>query len=64
VYKRQLQAKDWEADLGIDAVTVSIGLASLTHDLAPAHKLLDAADLALYRAKEQGRNRTCSTLDV
>jgi len=59
-----LQAKDWEADLGIDAVTVSIGLASLTHDLAPAHKLLDAADLALYRAKEQGRNRTCSTLDV
>ncbi len=54
-----LEAKDWEADLQIDAVTVSIGLACFPQPQPVAAKLLDLADLALYRAKEQGRNRTC-----
>ena len=59
-----LEAKDWEGDLGLSAVTVSIGLASYPQDLSLMHKLLDQADLALYRAKELGRNRTCHARDL
>ena len=58
-----LEGKDWDADLGMDAVTVSIGLACFPAAQTPASKLLDLADLALYRAKEQGRNRTCGPLE-
>ncbi len=39
-------------------VTVSIGLATIGPGVAPAGSLLDAADSALYVAKESGRNRT------
>ena len=59
-----LEAKDWEADLDMTPVTVSIGLASYPQDISPMHKLLDQADLALYRAKELGRNRTCHAHDL
>ncbi|WP_413197120.1 GGDEF domain-containing protein [Pararobbsia alpina] len=39
-------------------VTVSIGIAVFdSTDLCTAHELIDAADRALYRAKEHGRNR-------
>lgn len=58
-----LESKDWDADLGMDALTVSIGLACFPLQ-APASKLLDLADLALYRAKELGRNRTCGMRDL
>jgi|GEM_PF-7011907 len=58
-----LEGKDWDADLGMDAVTVSIGLACFPAVQTPASKLLDLADLALYRAKEQGCNRTCGPLE-
>jgi PAS domain S-box/diguanylate cyclase (GGDEF) domain len=58
------EAKDWEGDLGVPDVTVSIGLASYPQDQPLLHKLLDQADLALYRAKENGRNRTCRAGDL
>jgi diguanylate cyclase (GGDEF)-like protein len=58
------EAKDWEGDLGVPGVTVSIGLASYPQDQPLLHKLLDQADLALYRAKESGRNRTCRAGDL
>ncbi len=38
-------------------VTVSIGIASCSDDLCTAATIVSAADKALYRAKEQGRNK-------
>lgn len=38
-------------------ITVSVGFASLADEFTSADKLFDAADAALYSAKEAGRNR-------
>lgn len=38
--------------------TVSIGIAAMTRECANAGQLLQLADTAMYRAKEDGRNRT------
>ena len=40
-------------------ITVSIGIALYAEDIARADTIVSRADLALYRAKEQGRNRYC-----
>jgi diguanylate cyclase (GGDEF)-like protein len=40
-------------------VTISIGLAQLAPDRATRSALMRAADLALYEAKDSGRNRVC-----
>ncbi|MGH8119872.1 MAG: GGDEF domain-containing protein [Gammaproteobacteria bacterium] len=37
--------------------TVSIGIASLQNDIKRANELIRRADLALYKAKDRGRNR-------
>ena len=42
-------------------VTVSIGVAEYTHENFTISGILDAADKALYLAKEMGRNRVIST---
>jgi diguanylate cyclase (GGDEF)-like protein len=44
-------------------VTVSVGVATLVGDEIDADELLEVADLALYRAKEAGRDRTWSQVD-
>ena len=46
---------EWEGD--IVRGSISIGVADTLHDAHEAHSLLSAADLALYMAKHQGRNR-------
>jgi len=38
-------------------VTISLGVASLSHDATSISKIISNADKALYRAKETGRNR-------
>lgn len=40
-------------------VEVSIGVATFPADSTTPEQLIDKADQALYRAKEQGRNRVC-----
>ena len=39
------------------AITVSIGLASLTESMKTLEELIEAADLELYQAKQTGKNR-------
>jgi len=41
-------------------ITVSIGVASLPLDTKEDDELIQMADKAMYRAKEQGRNRVCT----
>ncbi len=41
-------------------VTVSIGAAEITAEMATLESLVHQADLALYRAKESGRDRICT----
>jgi diguanylate cyclase (GGDEF)-like protein len=43
-------------------VTASLGVACLSPDDVGASALIDRADKALYRAKQEGRNRVCLSL--
>jgi len=40
-------------------VTVSLGVSTITSDIKDPAMLIKAADAALYRSKEQGRNQVC-----
>jgi len=43
----------------IFSVQVSLGVASTAGQFSSLTKLIDAADQALYQAKQTGRNRVC-----
>src|SRR5216683_539617 len=45
-------------------VTISIGVATLDHSRRDLDELIAAADLALYRAKNAGRDRVCVISDA
>jgi diguanylate cyclase (GGDEF)-like protein len=40
-------------------VTLSVGVAAFPEHGNDHHTILEQADLALYRAKDQGKNRVC-----
>ena len=42
------------------SITISIGIATLSEDCTSLEALLKRADLALYSAKQKGRNRICT----
>jgi diguanylate cyclase (GGDEF)-like protein len=44
--------------MGNRDVTVKIGIAAMTPECAKADQLLQMADTSMYRAKQDGRNRT------
>lgn len=54
----------WQNTIGINPVTLSIGVASYPQDHSDMQSILKLADSALYAAKSQGRNRTCFAKDV
>ena len=43
-----------------NSITVSIGVASYASEMCDKDQLIKAADVALYNAKDLGRNRVCS----
>ena len=53
----QIRADIAKAQIHSHPVTVSIGVTALTDDVSVADDLLWQADMALYRAKQEGRNR-------
>ena len=45
-------------------VTISIGMATFPYDSDDPIELIEMADSALYRAKREGRNRTCTYKEI
>ena len=59
------QVKRLTAEATIPGVTLSLGLASVIPNPAlTPEQLLQAADQALYQAKQQGRDRVCCSTDL
>ena len=55
--RKELARIDLECDQGAVRFTVSIGLAMFKEEDDTLDTILERADAALYRAKENGRNR-------
>ena len=58
--RETIEASDFSLGEG-PGITLSAGVASFGEDGASPAELVRAADRELYRAKELGRNRVCST---
>jgi diguanylate cyclase len=57
--RRLIESHDWSALRPGLAVTITAGVAGL-HEAEAPNELLAAADVRLYAAKHQGRNRVCA----
>jgi diguanylate cyclase (GGDEF)-like protein/putative nucleotidyltransferase with HDIG domain len=57
--RRSVAESSFEVETSVDPIhaTISIGVATFPHDGASVNELIHQADLAVYRAKLQGRNR-------
>ncbi|MEJ2356070.1 MAG: GGDEF domain-containing protein, partial [candidate division WOR-3 bacterium] len=55
--RRIIASRPISTQRGSHTVTVSIGVAGKTSEMADISSLLEKADEALFTAKEQGRNR-------
>lgn len=64
--RRVVESEPFGAGRGAITVTVSIGVASVPADGRRAADVLAAADAAMYRAKQRGRNRVevCRRMEV
>jgi diguanylate cyclase (GGDEF)-like protein len=55
--RRNVETTSIRTDLGALAITISLGVVSLDSDMDDLEALIERADLALYAAKQEGRNR-------
>lgn len=58
-FRRTIQRASWTHR----AITISVGVASITDEIQTSAELLKKSDHALYHAKENGRNRVSSSSD-
>lgn len=59
--RRRVEAESWSHLNGrLGAITISVGVATYPEHGQTAEQLFHAADLAMYKAKESGRNRVCA----
>lgn len=61
--RQTLTAVSFELDGKLVSISISSGIASLSGDQKTFDMLLSRADQALYRAKEEGRNRVVVEMD-
>lgn len=61
-YRQAVEAMDVTDSHGapVPAVTISLGVAQYPEDADDAPSMIEAADRALYRAKNRGRNMVCT----
>jgi len=57
VQKKLIISSDESGGKTIDGITVSIGVSSRLDENSDMHKLIEHADMALYKAKERGRDQ-------
>lgn len=58
--RQEIQNRDIVLRQKKTSITISIGLAVYPQDVRGEEELIQKADVALYQAKQQGRNRVCS----
>lgn len=57
--RTSIERYSFKAYSAVIKVSVSIGVSSFPEDSTEAQQLIDKSDRALYRAKQEGRNRVC-----
>ncbi len=55
--RRRVASERFAADVEPPVVTISVGVAVLSREIATAAQLVECADAALYAAKQRGKNR-------